>query len=83
MNCFFAHWPALTLGAPPACLTSRSPPSPPDGWALVLGFVNAVVRPLLLLLTLPITLVTLGLFYLVINGSAFRLVTWLVPGLDV
>lgn len=51
--------------------------------ALVLGFVNTVVRPLLLLLTLPITLVALSLFYLVVNGLPFRLATWLVPGLDV
>ncbi len=51
--------------------------------ALVLGFVNAVVRPILFVLTLPITIVTLGLFYLVINGAAFGLAAWLVPGFDV
>jgi putative membrane protein len=38
--------------------------------ALVLGFVNAVIRPVLVVLTLPITLVTLGLFYLIVNGVA-------------
>jgi putative membrane protein len=38
--------------------------------ALVLGLVNALVRPLILLLTLPLTIVTLGLFYLVVNGVA-------------
>jgi putative membrane protein len=48
--------------------------------ALVLGFVNAVLRPLLVLLTLPITIVTLGLFYLVVNGIAFGLAALLVPG---
>jgi len=37
---------------------------------LVLGFVNAIVRPILVILTLPITIVTLGLFYLVVNGLA-------------
>ena len=36
--------------------------------ALVLGLVNAVIRPILLILTLPITVLTLGLFYLVVNG---------------
>jgi len=41
--------------------------------ALVLGAINAVIRPLLLLLTLPITILTLGLFYLVVNGIAFGL----------
>jgi putative membrane protein len=48
--------------------------------ALVLGLVNALVRPLLTLLTLPITVVTLGLFYLVVNGISFGLAAWLVPG---
>jgi putative membrane protein len=48
--------------------------------ALVLGLVNALVRPLLTLLTLPITLLTLGLFYLVVNGLSFGLAAWLVPG---
>ncbi len=46
--------------------------------ALVLGFVNTLLRPLLVLLTLPITLLTLGLFLLVINGLLFWAVgTWL------
>ena len=51
--------------------------------ALVLGLVNACVRPVLVLLTLPITLLTLGLFYLVVNGLAFGLAAWLVPGFSV
>src|SRR6185369_3338829 len=51
--------------------------------ALVLGFVNAVIRPVLVLLTLPITLVTLGLFYLVVNGMAFGIAAALVPGFTV
>jgi putative membrane protein len=42
--------------------------------ALLLAFVNAVVRPVVLLLTIPITLVTLGLFILVINAAMFGLV---------
>ena len=48
--------------------------------ALVLGLVNAVVRPLILLLTLPITVVTLGLFLLVLNGAMLGLAALLVPG---
>jgi putative membrane protein len=48
--------------------------------AIVLGLVNAVVRPILVLLTLPITVLTLGLFYLVVNGAAFGLAAALVPG---
>src|SRR3954470_13859653 len=51
--------------------------------ALVLGLVNAVVRPVLVVLTLPITLVTLGFFYLVVNGAAFGLAAALVPGFTV
>jgi putative membrane protein len=50
--------------------------------ALVLGLVNALVRPLLVLLTLPFTILTLGLFYLVVNGIAFGLAAALVPGFD-
>jgi putative membrane protein len=48
--------------------------------ALVLGAVNAVIRPILVILTLPITVLTLGLFYLVVNGMAFGLAAALVPG---
>lgn len=51
--------------------------------AVVLGFVNAVIRPLLVILTLPVTVLTLGLFYLVINGLAFGLAAALVPGFQV
>lgn len=50
---------------------------------LVLGLVNAVVRPVLLVLTLPITLLTLGLFLLVLNGLCFWLAAGLVPGFHV
>ncbi|NJR50601.1 MAG: phage holin family protein [Leptolyngbyaceae cyanobacterium CSU_1_3] len=48
--------------------------------AAVLGFVNAIVRPLLILFTLPLTILTLGLFLLVINAIAFWLVAALTPG---
>lgn len=51
--------------------------------ALVLGFVNAVIRPVLVILTLPITILTLGLFYLVVNGLAFALAAFIVPGFSV
>jgi len=51
--------------------------------ALVLGFINASVRPVLVILTFPITIVTLGLFYLVVNGLAFSLAALLVPGFGV
>jgi putative membrane protein len=48
--------------------------------ALLLGLVNAIVRPVLVLLTLPVTLLTLGLFLVVINALMLMLVAWLVPG---
>ena len=51
--------------------------------AFVLGLVNAVVRPLFVLLTLPITVVTLGVFLLVINGLLLGLVAYIVPGFHV
>ena len=46
----------------------------------ILGFVNALVRPLLLLFTLPLTLVTLGLFIFVVNALCFGLTAAIVPG---
>ena len=48
--------------------------------ALWLGIVNALVRPIVLLLTLPITLVTLGVFILVVNAAMFALVASLLSG---
>lgn len=50
------------------------------GAGIVLGLINAVVRPVLILLTLPVTLLTLGLFILVLNGFCLWLTAWLVPG---
>ena len=47
---------------------------------VLLGFVNAIVRPVLLLLTFPFTLITLGLFIFVVNAICLALVAWLVPG---
>jgi len=51
--------------------------------AIVLGFLNAIVRPILVLLTLPITVLTLGLFYFVVNGVVFALTSVVVPGFQV
>ena len=51
--------------------------------ALVLGLVNALVRPILVLLTLPVTLVTLGLFIFVINALLFWFVASFVQGFTV
>ena len=48
--------------------------------AVLLGIVNAFVRPLAFILTLPITIVTLGLFLLVLNAGMVALVAWVIPG---
>jgi putative membrane protein len=49
----------------------------------LLGVVNAIVRPVAIVLTLPMTIVTLGLFLLVINAGMLALVAWMVPGMHV
>lgn len=51
--------------------------------ALLLGFANAIVKPVLIVLTFPLTLVTFGLFLLVINALMILLVAWLVKGFKV
>jgi len=51
--------------------------------ALLLGIVNAIVRPIAILLTLPLTLVTLGLFLLVVNAGMLGLVALLLPGFQI
>ena len=50
---------------------------------VILGFVNAIVRPVLFFLTLPLTLITLGLFIFVLTAICFGLTAWLVPGFSV
>jgi putative membrane protein len=57
-----------------------------DGWqallvaGLLFGIVNAILKPILVILTAPITILTLGLFLLVINALMLLLTAWLVPG---
>lgn len=51
--------------------------------ALVLGLLNAVIRPVLIVLTLPINILTLGLFTFVINGLMFWLVTRFIEGFSI
>ena len=50
---------------------------------VLLGLVNAVIRPIAILLTLPMTLLTLGFFLLVINAGRVALVAWMLPGMTV
>jgi len=57
-----------------------------DSWvtlavaALILGLLNAIIRPILFLLTLPLTIITLGLFLIVLNAIMLELTAWLVSG---
>lgn len=48
--------------------------------ALILGVINAIVKPILVILTLPITILTLGIFYLVLNALLIIFVSNIVPG---
>lgn len=50
---------------------------------LVLGLLNAIVKPILIILTIPITIVTLGLFLLVINAMVIELADYLISGFSV
>ena len=50
---------------------------------LLLGMVNSIVRPIAIVLTLPMTVMTLGLFLLVINAGMVALVAWILPGMHV
>jgi putative membrane protein len=50
---------------------------------ILLGVVNSIVRPIAILLTLPMTILTLGLFLLVINAAMVGLVAWMLPGMHV
>jgi len=71
---FLLHWlvTAVALGAATRLVPGIHIASGPVlvFAALVLGFVNAIVRPVLVLLTLPLTVLTLGIFYFIVNGAA-------------
>lgn len=51
--------------------------------AVVLGVINTILRPILVILTLPLSIITLGLFALVINALLVLLATYIVPGFSV
>jgi putative membrane protein len=65
--------PGLSLAGPATALIA----------GLILGVVNVFVRPVLLLLTFPLTLVTLGLFIFVVNALCLGLTAAIVPGFDI
>ena len=76
---------AVALLALPYLMPSITVDSVPTALivALILGLINTFIRPLLILLTLPATLLTLGLFIFVLNAICFELTAWLVPGFSI
>jgi putative membrane protein len=70
-----AAWlvPGITVSGPGTLLLA----------ALLMGIVNALVRPVVIILTLPLTILTLGLFLLVVNAGMFGLVAWFLDGFAV
>jgi len=70
-----AAWiiPGITVTGPGTLLVA----------ALLIGIVNGFVRPVVVLLTLPLTIVTFGLFLLVVNAGMFGLVAWMLAGFSV
>lgn len=51
--------------------------------SLILGLLNAVLRPIISFFSLPVTILTLGLFTFVVNGIVFAIAAWVVPGFSV
>jgi len=84
---FLLHWAITALSLWAASLLFKGLKFTDTGSlvlsALLLGFANAIVKPLLIVLTLPLTLITFGLFLLVINALMILLVARLVKGFQV
>lgn len=75
LSLFLVDWilPGVTLSGYAAALAA----------AVILGLINAFIRPILVFLTFPITVVTLGLFLLVINAVTYWLTAAIVPGFHI
>ncbi len=86
MKPFLIRWLVTTIAV---AVASKLPGIHTEGWvpllcmALFLGIINAVIRPILLVLSLPFILVTLGFFILIVNTLTFWLAGGLVPGFSV
>jgi len=84
MYAFFVRW--LIYGLSLVVVVNIIPGIHMTSWqtmaiaALVLGLLNAFLRPILILFTLPINILTLGIFTLFINAGLFSLASWLVKG---
>ena len=75
LSLFLVDWivPGVTLSSVAAAFAA----------ALILGLINAFIRPVLIFLTFPITVVTLGVFLLIINALTYWLTAAIVPGFDI
>ena len=87
LSAFFLHWAITGLCLWIASLVFKGMRFDSTGAligsALLLGLANALVKPLLIVLTLPLTLLTFGLFLLVVNALVLLLVAWMVKGFRV
>lgn len=86
MKPFLIRWMVTTIAVAVATQLTGMEVSgwgPLLGASLLLGIVNALLRPLLLLLSLPLIVFTLGFFILVVNALMLWMVGWLVPGFEV
>lgn len=87
LSAFFLHWAITGLSLWIASLVFKGIKFDSTGAligsALLLGLANALVKPLLIILTLPLTLLTFGLFLLVINALVLLLVAWFIKGFKV
>ena len=79
MKSFLTRWLATTIAV---AFAVKMTDMNADGW-FPLGIINAVIRPVLLLLSLPFILVTLGLFILVVNALMLWVVAKIVPGFHI
>lgn len=86
MKPFIVRWLVTTLAVAAACLLpgiSSESFFALAGVALLLGIINALVRPILLLLSLPLILITMGLFVLILNALMLWLVSSMIPGFTI
>jgi putative membrane protein len=88
MRSLLIRWAILTLGIAAAAWLLDGVEVTGGFWsyvlaAAILGLVNAVLRPVLIVLTLPLTVVTLGLFILVVNAMTLGVTDWLTSAIEI
>lgn len=88
MRSLLIRWAILALGIAAAAWLFEGVEVDGGFWsyawvAAILGLLNAVVRPLIVILTLPLTILTLGLFILIVNAITLALTDWLTAAIDI